>query len=239
MADAHVQGGMVGDLSLMCPEFVQVRGFMGGAGIFSLILKKEKELVFEEIFFFLLQSFLAGLAASGAIISALRLITKAAFENSKGGLRKGARMNYLILNSISFFLPSSVLPDDIMILFLQINRPARRINPGKRSCFKLEYIDKKSTGLAFFGGTLFFRCILRRIHLLASVVDSMIPAHPLTSFSACQLLFFDLLLVGHRSDDILISFLQINRPARHLNPVEKIMFKLVHIHKKSTGLAFF
>jgi hypothetical protein len=24
VADAHVQGGMVGDLSLMCPEFVQV-----------------------------------------------------------------------------------------------------------------------------------------------------------------------------------------------------------------------
>jgi equilibrative nucleoside transporter 1/2/3 len=24
VADAHVQGGMVGDLSFMCPEFVQV-----------------------------------------------------------------------------------------------------------------------------------------------------------------------------------------------------------------------
>lgn len=41
--------------------------------------------------FCILQSFLAGLAASGAITSALRLITKAAFENSKDGLRKGAR----------------------------------------------------------------------------------------------------------------------------------------------------
>lgn len=38
----------------------------------------------------LFQSFLAGLAASGALTSALRLITKAAFENSKDGLRKGA-----------------------------------------------------------------------------------------------------------------------------------------------------
>ncbi|XP_071722024.1 equilibrative nucleotide transporter 3-like [Rutidosis leptorrhynchoides] len=37
-----------------------------------------------------IQSFFAGLAASGAITSALRLITKAAFENSKNGLRKGA-----------------------------------------------------------------------------------------------------------------------------------------------------
>lgn len=40
----------------------------------------------------LLQSFLAGLAASGALTSALRLVTKAAFENSKDGLRKGASM---------------------------------------------------------------------------------------------------------------------------------------------------
>ncbi|GAB2274839.1 Epsin-3, clathrin recruitment and traffic between the Golgi and endosome [Dionaea muscipula] len=38
----------------------------------------------------LLQSFLAGMAASGALTSALRLITKAAFESSKDGLRKGA-----------------------------------------------------------------------------------------------------------------------------------------------------
>ncbi|KAK7272333.1 hypothetical protein RJT34_28857 [Clitoria ternatea] len=57
-ADAHVQGGMMGDLSYMQPEFIQ--------------------------------SFLAGMAASGALTSSLRLITKAAFENSKDGLRKGA-----------------------------------------------------------------------------------------------------------------------------------------------------
>nr|GMD78163.1 equilibrative nucleotide transporter 3-like [Ipomoea batatas] len=51
VADAHVQGGMVGDLSFMSPELVQ--------------------------------SFLAGLAASGALTSGLRLITKAIFDNSK------------------------------------------------------------------------------------------------------------------------------------------------------------
>ncbi|XP_058090603.1 equilibrative nucleotide transporter 3-like isoform X1 [Magnolia sinica] len=60
VAEAHVQGGMVGDLSFMTPE--------------------------------LIQSFLAGLAASGALTSALRLITKAAFESSKDGLRKGAML---------------------------------------------------------------------------------------------------------------------------------------------------
>ncbi|KDP33783.1 hypothetical protein JCGZ_07354 [Jatropha curcas] len=58
VADAHVQGGMVGDLSFMKPEF--------------------------------LQSYLAGMAASGIITSGLRLIIKAAFQDSKNGLRKGA-----------------------------------------------------------------------------------------------------------------------------------------------------
>lgn len=64
VADAHVQGGMVGDLSLMCPEFMQ--------------------------------SFFAGLAASGVFTSALRFITKAAFENSQDGLRKGATLFFAI-----------------------------------------------------------------------------------------------------------------------------------------------
>ncbi|VVA97062.1 unnamed protein product [Arabis nemorensis] len=64
LADAHVQGGMIGDLSLMRPEFVQ--------------------------------SYLAGLAASGALTSGLRLITKAAFENSRDGLRKGAILFFAI-----------------------------------------------------------------------------------------------------------------------------------------------
>jgi equilibrative nucleoside transporter 1/2/3 len=58
---------MTGDLSLMCPEFVQ--------------------------------SFFAGIAASGAITSALRFFTKAYFENSRDGLRKGA----MLFSSISCF----------------------------------------------------------------------------------------------------------------------------------------
>ncbi|XLU52791.1 hypothetical protein S245_047439, partial [Arachis hypogaea] len=41
-------------------------------------------------------SFLAGGAASGALTSTLRLITKAAFENSKDGLRKGAFLFFAI-----------------------------------------------------------------------------------------------------------------------------------------------
>ncbi|KAG5118949.1 hypothetical protein JHK82_033369 [Glycine max] len=78
IADAHTQGGMVGDLSYMLPEFIQ--------------------------------SFLAGLAASGALTSALRLITKAAFENSKNGLRKGASTDHLSFYSapaVMFFAIST------------------------------------------------------------------------------------------------------------------------------------
>ncbi|KAI3994846.1 hypothetical protein MKX01_037397 [Papaver californicum] len=54
VGEACVQGGMIRDLSLMCPEFIQ--------------------------------SYLDGLAASGALTSALRLVTKAAFGNSRNGL---------------------------------------------------------------------------------------------------------------------------------------------------------
>ncbi|XP_020518191.1 equilibrative nucleotide transporter 3 isoform X2 [Amborella trichopoda] len=64
VAGAHVQGGMIGDLSCMRSDFVQ--------------------------------SFLAGLAASGVLTSALRLITKAAFESTKDGLRKGAIIFFAI-----------------------------------------------------------------------------------------------------------------------------------------------
>ncbi|KAG5516714.1 hypothetical protein RHGRI_037451 [Rhododendron griersonianum] len=71
VADAHVEGGMVGDLSLMCPDFMQ--------------------------------SFLAGLAAAGALSSALRLITKAAFEKSANGLRKGV-MLFLAISTFFEFL---------------------------------------------------------------------------------------------------------------------------------------
>ncbi|CAH9086227.1 unnamed protein product [Cuscuta epithymum] len=70
VADAHVQGGMVGDLSFMLPEFVQ--------------------------------SFFAGSAASGALTSGLRLITRAIFDNSKDGLRKGAILFFTICTIFEF-----------------------------------------------------------------------------------------------------------------------------------------
>ncbi|KAK7246607.1 hypothetical protein RIF29_41476 [Crotalaria pallida] len=70
LADGQVQGGMVGDLSFMCPEFIQ--------------------------------SFLAGLAASGALISILRVLTKVAFEKSHNGLRKGAILFFAISTFMEF-----------------------------------------------------------------------------------------------------------------------------------------
>ncbi|KAJ4876448.1 Equilibrative nucleotide transporter 3 [Raphanus sativus] len=71
LADATVQGGMIGDLSLMCSE--------------------------------LIQSFMAGLGVAGALTSAFRLMTKAAFENSNDGLRKGA-MIFLAISAFIQFL---------------------------------------------------------------------------------------------------------------------------------------
>ncbi|GAA0186062.1 transporter [Lithospermum erythrorhizon] len=81
IADAYVQGGMVGDLSFMCPEFMQ--------------------------------SFFAGLAASGTLTSALRLITKAAFGKSDSGLRTGVILFLavsILLEFLCIFLYSFVFP---------------------------------------------------------------------------------------------------------------------------------
>ncbi|XP_022950449.1 equilibrative nucleotide transporter 3-like [Cucurbita moschata] len=88
VADAFVQGGMVGDLALMCPEFIQ--------------------------------SFMAGLAASGALTSGLRLITKAAFENVHDGLRKGTILFLAISAAFEFLcviLYASVFPKIPLVKF--------------------------------------------------------------------------------------------------------------------------
>ncbi|RWW61162.1 hypothetical protein BHE74_00031804 [Ensete ventricosum] len=95
-ADGFCQGGMVGDLSLMSPQFIQYGDT-------------------HERFFFLaaLKSFMAGLAASGTLTSALRLITKAAFENSQDGLRKGATLFFALsafFELLCVFLYAFVFP---------------------------------------------------------------------------------------------------------------------------------
>ncbi|GER31663.1 equilibrative nucleoside transporter [Striga asiatica] len=72
ISTAHVEGGVVGELSVMCPQFVQ--------------------------------SFSAGVAASGALTSCLRLIAKAAFDKTHNGLRKGVTM-FNIWDLISRYIP--------------------------------------------------------------------------------------------------------------------------------------
>ncbi|KAL7246118.1 hypothetical protein ACSBR2_001284 [Camellia fascicularis] len=54
-------------------------------------------------------SFLAGLAASGALTSGLRLITKAAFENSKDCLCKGANSYLKIPDHIAWVHDATLL----------------------------------------------------------------------------------------------------------------------------------
>ncbi|KAH6764635.1 Major facilitator superfamily protein [Perilla frutescens var. frutescens] len=71
LADAFVQGGIIGDLCYMHPDFMQ--------------------------------SFFAGLAASGALTSGLRLVTKAAFDKTDNGLRKGVIL-FLSISTLFQFL---------------------------------------------------------------------------------------------------------------------------------------
>ncbi|KAG2317227.1 hypothetical protein Bca52824_020349 [Brassica carinata] len=70
MANAYVEGAMLGELAFMCPEFIQ--------------------------------SFVAGLGVAGAVTSALRLITKAVFDKSPNGLRKGALLFLAFSTLIEF-----------------------------------------------------------------------------------------------------------------------------------------
>ncbi|CAH2041863.1 unnamed protein product [Thlaspi arvense] len=102
VADAHVEGGMVGDLSFMCPEFIQ--------------------------------SYLAGLAASGALTSALRLITKAAFDKSHNGLRKGTMLFLAISTFFEFiciFLYAFFFPKLSIVKYYPVKGSFRRI----KNCF--------------------------------------------------------------------------------------------------------
>ncbi|KAM3697313.1 hypothetical protein ACJW31_06G102800 [Castanea mollissima] len=58
-----------------------------------------------ELFFMqheFIQSFVAGLAAAGALASALRLVTKAAFENTRDGLRREAPLLFAISSFFEF-----------------------------------------------------------------------------------------------------------------------------------------
>lgn len=72
VANALVEGAMMGDLSCISGD--------------------------------LIQPFAAGLGVAGAITSGLSLFTKAVFQNSRDGLRKGASkpLYYLNYNTVTF-----------------------------------------------------------------------------------------------------------------------------------------
>ena len=72
-----------------------------------------------------LQSFLAGLAASGTLISGLRLLTKVAFEKADNGLRKGASMPLLLTNGHVFQFYSHFFLGNCYMLRKYLRRNAR------------------------------------------------------------------------------------------------------------------
>ncbi|KAI4299268.1 hypothetical protein L6164_032743 [Bauhinia variegata] len=121
IADAHVQGGMIGDLAFMCPEFIQ--------------------------------SCVAGLAASGVVVSGLRLITKAAFEKSNNGLRKGANIMILLVHvkKIMLFFAISTFFELVCILLYAIYFPKLSIVKHYRSKAALEGAKTVSADLAAAG----------------------------------------------------------------------------------------
>ena len=97
VADANVEGGMIGDLSFMHPELIQVSSAQCFFDILSVFLLihfslRQSNCYLNTHCYYVLQSFLAGLAASGTLTSVMRIVTKAAFEKSENGLRKGASM---------------------------------------------------------------------------------------------------------------------------------------------------
>lgn len=55
----------------------------------------------------LIQSFFAGLAASGILTSGLRLVTKAVFDKTENGLRKGVSKS-LLLTLYTTYFPNSL-----------------------------------------------------------------------------------------------------------------------------------
>ncbi|KAI3978438.1 hypothetical protein MKX01_006953 [Papaver californicum] len=79
IAQGSLEGGLFGDLSLMCPDFMR--------------------------------NFLNGMSASGILTSSLRLVKKAAFENSRSGLRNGAiATSFMMLCAVLYAFIFAKLP---------------------------------------------------------------------------------------------------------------------------------
>ncbi|KAJ8434889.1 hypothetical protein Cgig2_003328 [Carnegiea gigantea] len=115
---ALVQGGMVGDLSCMLPEFIQ--------------------------------SYFAGVAFSGALTSGLRLATKASFERSHNGLRKGA-CKPILINECLLFLAISTAIEFVCIFLYAYYFPKLPIIKLYRSKAASQGLKTVSSDLAAVG----------------------------------------------------------------------------------------
>ena len=97
VSSANVQGGMMGELSFMHPELIQVNSAEFSLNVlsvhFPIILLY---ILIQNGTMFCSPFLLVGLQ-QGLLTSVLRLLTKAAFEKSDNGLRKGA-CRYIFFN---------------------------------------------------------------------------------------------------------------------------------------------
>ncbi|CAH9122653.1 unnamed protein product [Cuscuta epithymum] len=108
VASAHVEGGIVGEISSMSPK--------------------------------LIQSFFAGIAASGALTSGLRLVTKAAFELSSHNLRKGVILFLTIttlLELLCFILYAFIFPKLPIVKYHRSKAAALERSPSETTCNRI------------------------------------------------------------------------------------------------------
>ncbi|KAH0903706.1 hypothetical protein HID58_043209 [Brassica napus] len=133
MANAHVEGAMLGELSFMCPEFIQ--------------------------------SFVAGLGVAGAITSALRLVTKAAFDKSPNGLRKGALL----------FLAFSTLIEFICMVLYIYMFPKLPIVKHYYAKAESNHVEADETKITQLGN----KETLENTNLVHGICFNLIPLHPL------------------------------------------------------------
>ncbi|RZC82435.1 hypothetical protein C5167_045215 [Papaver somniferum] len=102
VAQGSLEGGLFGDLSMMCPEFMQVIFIFFLGSIFSFYWFVSTEIYSETN-----TEFSEWHGCIRDPTSFLRLITKASFENSRSGLRKGAMV--FLSNATSFMLLCALL----------------------------------------------------------------------------------------------------------------------------------
>ena len=140
--------------------------------------------------FYYFQSFFAGLAASGAITSALRLVTKAAFENSRDGLSKGASMLETTMDKYTFS------PVDLYLIYLLAWKFMHCSSPqyhSSLSCYVFCYMLSSSLSCQLWS-TIFQKQLQRDLWwslLILLLVESKIAQIQQYCINCQQVLYFD------------------------------------------------